>query len=77
MKDARIFLVDILERARRVERYAADGREALQNSDLLQDAVLRNLEIIGEAAKQVPSEYRERCPSKMAGFPWIRRQPLG
>jgi uncharacterized protein with HEPN domain len=33
---------------------------------MVQDAVVRNLEIVGEAAKRVPPDLRERAP----GVPW-------
>ena len=33
---------------------------------MIQDAVVRNLEIVGEAAKRVPEPLRERAP----GVPW-------
>jgi uncharacterized protein with HEPN domain len=36
---------------------------------MIQDAVVRNLEIVGEAAKRVPPNLRERAPrSSMAGM---------
>lgn len=33
---------------------------------MVQDAVIRNLEIVGEAAKRVPADLREQAP----GVPW-------
>jgi uncharacterized protein with HEPN domain len=33
---------------------------------MVQDAVVRNLEIVGEAAKRVPQSLREQAP----GVPW-------
>lgn len=33
---------------------------------MVQDAVVRNLEIVAEAAKRVPQDLRERAP----GVPW-------
>jgi uncharacterized protein with HEPN domain len=39
---------------------------------MIQDAVVRNLEVVGEAAKQVPEELRARAPElswrEMAGM---------
>ncbi len=71
-KDPRVYLAHILERADRIARYTRDGETAFQRDDMTQDAVIRNFEVIGEAAKRVPGEYRTRHPDipwqLMAGF---------
>ncbi len=59
-RDVRLYLEDILESASRVLEYA----EHMEFDDFLAnkmayDAILRNLELIGEAAKNVPNEIRE------------------
>ena len=63
MKDDRLYLHHILERCRRITHYIEPGREAFVASDQLQDAVIRNVEVIGEAAKRVSSETRLRISS--------------
>jgi ribonuclease HepT-like protein len=72
-KDPRVYLAHILERADRIARYTRDGETAFQRDDMTQDAVIRNFEVIGEAAKRVPGEYRTRHPDipwqLMAGLP--------
>lgn len=71
-KDPRVYLAHILERAERIERYIRDGEAAFLSDQKTQDAVIRNFEVIGEAAKRVPGEYRARhreVPWQlMAGF---------
>jgi len=71
-KDPRVYLAHILERANRIEEYLRDGQAAFMNDPKTQDAVIRNVEVIGEAAKRVPQEYRAAHPSipwqLMAGF---------
>lgn len=71
-KDPRVYLAHILERASRIEAYVQDGRAAFMSDPKTQDAVIRSFEVIGEAAKRVPSEYRAEHPSipwqLMAGF---------
>ena len=63
MKDDGLYLHHILERCRRITRFITAGREAFMNSEQLQDAVIRNLEVIGEAAKRVSAEARGRLSS--------------
>jgi uncharacterized protein with HEPN domain len=46
--------------------YTESGRESFFAASMIQDAVVRNLEIVGEAAKRVPPGLRERAP----GVPW-------
>jgi uncharacterized protein with HEPN domain len=48
-KDPRVYLAHILECAQKIERFTADGRERFLQDVMVQDAVLRNFEVIGEA----------------------------
>jgi uncharacterized protein with HEPN domain len=66
-KDPRVYLAHILERAGRIEEYIRDGEHAFMQDPKTQDAVIRNFEVIGEAAKRVPAEYRARYPA----IPWL------
>ena len=63
MKDDRLYLHHMLERCRRITRFIGSGRETFMASEELQDAVIRNVEVIGEAAKRVSAEARGHLPS--------------
>ena len=65
-KDPRVYLAQILERIDRISEYTADGKDAFLADQRTQDAVIRNFEVIGEAAKRIPEEYRK----KHAAIPW-------
>lgn len=62
-RDETVFLEDIVDACRKVQRYAS-GLSVTQfrADEKTIDAVLRNLEVIGEAAKQISGETRERMP---------------
>ena len=51
MKRDVAYLSHIRDATRRIQDYTRDGQEAFMASTLIQDAVIRNLEIIGEATK--------------------------
>ncbi len=46
-----------------IARFIAPGRKAFMASEEMQDAVIRNVEVIGEAAKRVSVEARSRLAS--------------
>jgi uncharacterized protein with HEPN domain len=72
-RDSRVYLEDILAAADRIASYVAGHTyQSFANDGKTADAVVRNLEIIGEAAKRVPAELRQQAPdiewTKIAGL---------
>jgi uncharacterized protein with HEPN domain len=64
-----LFLEDILLAMDKIEKYTNNiSQEEFKNKDIVIDAVIRNLEVIGEAAKSIPVEAREEYPH----IPWKR-----
>jgi uncharacterized protein with HEPN domain len=60
----KLFLEDLEEAALKIQRRTLGvSFEEFVANDLLYDAVVRNLEVIGEAAKGIPAEVRSRAPS--------------
>jgi uncharacterized protein with HEPN domain len=54
------YLLHILEAIERIEEYVADVEEvAFLSNKLVQDAVIRNLEIIGEASNNIEKRFPE------------------
>jgi len=59
-RDYRLQLDDILEGIKRVKKYTHNlSEEDFSLDDKTQDAVIRNLEIIGEAARSLPDEIKK------------------
>lgn len=60
-------LQDMLEAARRIRLYTENTAfEQFENDFKTQDAVLRNLEVLGEATKNIPEDFRCEYPD----LPW-------
>ncbi len=55
MKDTGVYVAHALDGIGRIERYTRDGRDAFLKSDLIQDAVLRNLQTIAQSVSKIPS----------------------
>jgi len=59
----RLRVQDIIECAEKVEEYTRGlDFESFAGNRLVVDATVRNLEIMGEAARHVPPEVQARCP---------------
>lgn len=66
MKDERVYLGYIRAAISDIKLYASVGEEAFLADRMRQDAIIRKLEIIGEAVKQLSVETRARRPE----IPW-------
>lgn len=66
MNKDRLYLESIRECLERIEEYAGADEAKFMNSRLIQDGVIRNLELIGEATKNLSTELRDANPE----IPW-------
>lgn len=66
-KDPKIFIKHILESIERIEEYTEGiTKEEFLSSGQIQDAVIRRIEVIGEAVKNIPDEIKQKHPD----VPW-------
>jgi uncharacterized protein with HEPN domain len=66
-KDAKIILEHILESINLIEGYIQDKKKTdFLKSKQLQDAIIRRIEIIGEAVKNIPDDIKE----EYRDIPW-------
>jgi hypothetical protein len=62
-RNAKVFITDILEAIENIEMFTHEMTfEAFMKDKRTKDAVVRNLEIIGEAVKNIPESIKERYP---------------
>ena len=67
MRDPKTYLQHILHAIERIEEYALDTDEEQFLSDFkTQDAIIRQLEIIGEASRQLEEPFKQQYPE----LPW-------
>ena len=66
MRDDRERILDVLEAIERVERYAQRGKAAFEEDELIQNWMLRHLEVIGEACRGVSETLKREHPE----IPW-------
>jgi uncharacterized protein with HEPN domain len=71
-RDYKVYADDILEAIAKVKRFTIGlDQESFSKDEKTFDAVIRNLEVIGEAIKKIPEEVRNRYPAiewkKIAG----------
>ncbi len=62
MKDDRVYLLHIRDAIQHILSYTDGGRDCFFTDRKTQDAVARNLEIIGEAAKHLSQSLKEAHP---------------
>ncbi len=66
MKNDLLYIEHILTSINKIEQYSSSDKNAFMSSPIIQDAVIRNLEIIGEATKKLSSQFRQENPQ----VPW-------
>ena len=66
MKSPAVYLHHIRDAIREIQEFTAGGEDAFRTTPMIQAAVIRNLELIGEATKRLPSDFRDEHPQ----VPW-------
>ena len=72
-RDYKTYLKDIIEAINRIETYTKNlDFDEFSDKSIYQDAIVRNLEIIDEAVKNIPNDLRKKYPNvewrKIAGL---------
>lgn len=65
MKDDRVYLEHIRDAVQDISRYASAGRDAFFAERMRQDAILRKLEVIGQAVN-----LSDECKARERAIPW-------
>lgn len=66
-RNINLYLEDILQSLEKIENYMAGmDLEKFRKDEKTQDAVIKNFEVIGEAVKRIPEDFKHAHP----GLPW-------
>lgn len=68
MRDDRERLLDIREAIENIQKYAARGKDAFNEDELIQTWILHHIQILGEAAARISDEFQEHHPD----IPWFK-----
>lgn len=73
MKDDKLYLIHINERLQRIEKYiGAGGKDDFIADEMMQDAVIRNLQTMAESTQRLSGAMQDRYPEvvwlKIRGF---------
>jgi uncharacterized protein with HEPN domain len=64
MRHYKLYIGDILEAISKIEKYTKGfSRSKFQKNTLVVDAVIKNLEVIGEASKRIPASIKSQIPA--------------
>jgi uncharacterized protein with HEPN domain len=66
MKDDRVYLLHARDAIRHIVDYTAEGKDAFLTDRRTQDAVVRNLQVLGEAIKHLSATVKQSHPD----IPW-------
>lgn len=65
-KDDSVYVEHILESIKRIAEYVEDGESQFYESTLIQDAVVRNLQVLAESSQRLSDEFK----SRHTNIPW-------
>jgi uncharacterized protein with HEPN domain len=68
VKEDRVYLLHMRDALGRILSYTAEGKQAFFNDARTQDAVIRNLEVVGGAVENLSEDLKARH----AAIPWKR-----
>jgi len=72
VRDDRLYIHHIRDCVRRIDQYCQNGEEAFRASELIQDAVLRNLQTLAESTQRISDHLKSLHPEvdwrAIAGF---------